>query len=955
MMTRTRPAFALLALLLLSAFALSAHAQQRATAPVTRVAESAATGALGDTLPLDPLITAGRFPNGLRYLVRVNKRPENRVELRLVVNAGSVLEDPDQLGLAHMVEHMAFNGTKHFAKQEIVSFMESIGMRFGPEVNASTSFDETVYMLQVPTDKPEILQKAFLVLEDWAHNVSFDPTEIDKERGVIIEEWRLRRGATARMQDRQLPILLKGSRYAERIPIGTTKSIETFSHGRLKRFYADWYRPDLMTVIAVGDFDKTAIEALLKAHFASIPAPRTRRARSAFTVPDHPDTLYAIATDREATVTSVAVYDKQPPRDQNTVGAYRQQIVEQLYSGMLNRRFSELTQKPDPPFLAGGGGRGRFVRAKEATTLNAAVKEDGIERGLDALFTEAARAARFGFTPTEFERQKRDVLRGMERAAAEKDRQESAVLASEYVRHATQDEPVPGIVFENALYQRFVPEITLAEINALGKTWMNPGGRSRVVVVSAPQKDGLAVPDGPKLAAVVSGAESKPLTAYVDTAPASALMDTPPAPGRIIRTTEKAAYGITEWDLSNGAKVVLKPTTFKQDEVVFSSTSPGGTSLASDADFIAASTAAQVINAGGVGAFNAIDLRKVLSGKAASVRPSVTDVAESLSGSASPKDLETLFQLIYLTFTQPRADATIFGILTAQVKTALANQAASPTFAFNETLQTTLYQNHFRARPMTAERVAEMDLDKSFAFYKDRFADASDFTFVFVGSFDLGAIRPLVEQYLGSLPSLGRKESWKNVGMVPARGAVEKTVKKGIEPQSRVALVLSGPFQWNRDQRVAIRAMASVLETRLRETLREELSGTYGVQVTPQYSKIPNEQYLINIGFGCSPARAAELTKVAFKEIEALRSGGPTEKQVSDVREQLLREFETNMKQNAYLLAQITMRYQVPQDLGEFFGLAEFYKTVDAAMIREAARTYLDTSNCVQVTLLPEK
>jgi len=954
MRLRWRLPFSLLVLALLPALA-AAGAPPPQAAPASRIAGPAATAALTDALPLDSQITAGTFPNGLRYLIRVNRLPEKRAELRLVVNAGSILEDPDQLGLAHMVEHMAFNGTKHFAKQEIVSFMESIGMRFGPELNAFTSFDETVYMLQVPTDKTGILEKSFLILEDWAHNLSFDPAEIDKERGVIIEEWRLRRGAAARMQDRQLPILLQGSRYAERLPIGTTKSIEAFSHGRLQQFYADWYRPDLMTVIAVGDFDKAAVELLLKQHFGSMPAAKAPRPRSAFTVPDHPDTLFAIATDKEATSTSVAVYDKLPPRDQRTVGAYRQQMVEQLYSGMLNRRFSELTQKPDPPFLAGGGGRGSFVRAKDAVTLNAMVKEDGIERGLDALFTEAARAERFGFTATELERQKLDTLRSLERAAAEKEKQQSAALASEYVRYATQGEPAPGIEFEYALYQRFMPEITLAEINAVGKSWTNSSGRNRVVVVSAPEKGGLAVPDGPKLGAVMAGAATKALTAYVDTVAGLTLMATPPTPGSVARVTEKAAFGITEWDLSNGVKVVLKPTTFKVDEIVFRATSPGGTSLASDADYIAASSATAVVGAGGLGQFTAIELRKVLAGKAATVRPVIGELEEGLTGSASPKDLETLFQLIHMTFTQPRADPTIFGVLTSQMKTILANQAANPAFAFSEALQTALFQNHPRARPMTAERVGEMSLEKSFAFYKDRFADAGDFTFVFVGSFEPSAIKPLVERYLASLPSLGRKETWKNVGMTPARGVVEKTVKKGIEPQSRVALVFSGPFQWNRDQRVAIRAMSTVLETRLRETLREALSGTYGVQVSPSYNQIPTEQFLLNIGFGCDPARAAELVKAVFTEIEAFKAAGPTEKQVSDIREQLIRELETNLKQNAYLLGQIWIRYQVPQDLGEFFNLAEYYKTVDAALIKGAAQRYLDTANVVRVTLLPEK
>ena len=904
-------------------------------------------------LPVDPQVSVGRFANGVRYLIRVNKTPAARAELRLVVDAGAVLEDDDQVGLAHFVEHMAFNGTRNFPKGEMVKFLESTGMRFGPSINASTSHDQTIYMLQVPTDKPEIFAKSFVVLEDWAHNLLFDPTEIDKERGVIIEEWRLRRGAAARMQDKQYPILLQGSRYADRNVIGTTQNLETFKYDTLTRFYRDWYRPDLMTVIAVGDFDKAAVETLFQRHFASIPAAKNPRPRPTFPVPAHADTLYAIATDKEAPATSVAVYNKMAVRDSSTVGAYRQEIVENLVSGMLNRRLSDLSQKADAPFIAGMIGRGRFVRSAEASVVQAMVKDGGIERGLDAVYTEAERAARFGFVATELDRQKKDALRQLERQFTERDKQDSVVYASEYIRHVTVGEPIPGIAYEYELYQRFLPEITLADVNTVMKSWLGEG--SRVVVVSAPEKPGVPVPDAAQLAAVMKGVTGRTLQAYVDTVADAALMESLPKPGSVVKTTTRDPWDITEWELSNGVRVVLKPTSFKQDEVLFRATSPGGTSLAADSDYVAATTASQVIGAGGVGKFSAIDLRKVLSGKVARVSPTISALEEGLSGSASPKDLETMFQLIHLSFTQPRADPTIFGVLTAQMKAVVANQAASPAFAFNEALQSALYQNHFRARPMSPALIDEMNLDKSFAFYKDRFADASDFTFVFVGSFDLAMMKPLVERYLGSLPSTGRKETWRDVGMKPATGVIQKTVKKGVEPQSQVAIVLSGPFAWNREQRVAIRAMASVLETRLRETLREDLSGTYGVSVSPAYNKIPREEFLMNIAFGCNPARADELTKVVFKEIEAFKTAGPTEKQVSDIREQLIRDFETSSKQNAYLLGQLWIRYQVPQDLGEFFTLNEFYKTIDAAMIQKAAKAYLDTTNTVQVTLLPEK
>jgi zinc protease len=928
-------------------------AAPQAVKPAPAAPAPAQTAPLGAALPVDPNVTVGKFANGVRYIIRVNPKPEKRAELRLVVDAGAVLEDDDQVGLAHFVEHMAFNGTTHFPKGEMVKFLESTGMRFGPSINAGTSHDQTVYMLQIPTDKPEIFAKSFVVLEDWAHNLLFDPAEIDKERGVIIEEWRLHRGAAARMQDKQYPILLQGSRYADRNVIGTVENLETFKHDTLKRFYRDWYRPDLMTVVAVGDFDKAAVETLLRQHFAAIPAVKNPRPRQVFPVPAHAETLYAIATDKEAPGTTVAVYNILPLRDTSTVGAYRQDIVEGLVLGMLNRRLSDLTQKADPPFLRGGIGRGRFVRSAEASMVTAIVKDGGIERGLDAVYTEAERAARFGFVATELDRGKKDLLRGQEQLFTERDKQESASYAGEYVRHVTVAEPIPGIAYEYALHQRFVPEITVDEANRVAKTLLGEG--SRVVVVSAPEKPGVMVPDGPALASVMKGVSGKTLQPYVDTVADAVLMETLPAPGSVVKTTKKDPWDITEWELSNGVRVVLKPTTFKQDEILFRATSPGGTSLASDADYVAATTASQVIAAGGIGKFSSIDLRKVLAGKVARVSPTITGLEEGLSGSASPKDLDTMLQLIHLSFTQPRADPTIFGVMTAQMRAVIANQAASPAFAFTEALQSALYQNHFRARPMSPALIDEMSLEKSLAFYKDRFADASDFTFVFVGSFDLATMKPLVERYLGSLPSTGRKETWKDVGMKTATGVLERTVKKGVEPQSQMAMVFSGPFRWNREQRVAIRVMSSVLETRLRETLREELSGTYGVTVSANYTEIPYEQFQLNIAFGCNPARVEELRKAVFKEIEAFKASGPTEKQVSDIREQSIREFETNMKQNAYLLGQIWLRYQVPHDLGEFFTLDAFYKTIDAAMIQQAARTYLAGTNLVQVTLLPEK
>ncbi len=922
-----------------------------ANAQATPPQGPAASAPLDQAVPVDARITIGYLPNGLRYYIRANQRPSQRAELRLVVNVGSVVEDSDQLGLAHFVEHMAFNGSEHFAKQDLIKFMESIGMRLGPGVNADTGFDETVYMLHVPTNNPEAMSKAFLFLADVAHSLSFDQDAIDKERGVIVEEWRQGRGADARMRDQQMPVLLKGSRYSERVPIGSKESVEGFKPEALKRFYADWYRPDLMAVIAVGDFDKSSVESMIKAQFGAIPAPARPRPRTAFEVPDHAETLYAVATDKEATMTTVGVYNMLPLRDQTTIGMYRQQQVERLYTNMLNERLAELTLKADPPFMKAAVGRGLFVRTKEAATLMALVQDSGVEAGVRSLITESTRAARFGFTAVELDREKRDLMRLYESAFAERDKEESADLAAEYIRNFAQREPLPGITYEYGLVQRFVPGITLEEVNKVAKEWT---GGSRVVLVNAPQKAGVVVPDATRLAAAIKSAGEKDVKPYVEVAANQALLDELPKPGAVVNSTTRDAFGVTEWELSNGVKVVLKPTEFKQDEVVFRATSPGGTSLASDKDYVAAMTATQVVGAGGVGKFDVIQLRNALAGKAVSVRAFIDDTDEGIVGGGSPKDLETMFQLIYLTFTQPRADATVFGVLTSQTKAMLTSQQASPEWAFGQVLQTTMAQNHPRARPLTPETVGEMDLQKSMAFYKDRFADASDFTFVLAGSFDLVSIKPMVERYLGSLPSIRRKETWKNLGITPPKGIVEKTVRKGIEPKSHAVIVFTGAFPYDSTHQVTLDALSVILETRLRESLREALSGTYGVQVEANASKIPDATYNITIDFGCDPGRTDELVKTMFREIETLKAKGPTEKEVRDAREALRRKHDSDLAVNNRLASELSNRYENSVDISEFFELPMQYDKLTVAAIQEGARSYLDTGNYVRVTLYPE-
>ncbi|MFC1543915.1 M16 family metallopeptidase [Gemmatimonadota bacterium] len=948
MRTLSLPPFIAVSLLMSLSQLSEPAAAQRIAVP-----EEAATIGLTEVVPLDPNVTFGTLSNGLTYYIRENQRPENRAELRLVVRVGSVVEDDDQLGLAHFVEHMAFNGTEHFEKQELVDYLESLGMSFGPSINASTGFDETTFMLRVPTDDFEILDTAFLVMEDWAKGLSFDHGEIDRERGVIVEEWRMGRGAGARMRDEQIPILFKDSRYAERLPIGDPEIIRSFEYDTLKRFYHDWYRPDLMAIVAVGDFDAAEIENLIRGHFEGIELPAATRPRPDFEVPDHEGTLFAIATDEEAVGTSVSVLWKQPPSPQNTVGSYRERRVISLFNGMLNRRFSELTQQADPPFLGASSSQSLFVGSKEVYSLDAATEDDRIETGLEALLIEAERVARFGFTETELERLKTSFMRGMERSYDEREKRTSASYASEYIRAFTSNEPIPGIEYEYELYKRFIPEIAVEEVNRLAGEWITD--TNRVIMVSAPEKEDLQVPGEDELLAVFDRAEAAEITPYVDTVGDEPLMPFTPEPGEVVSERYHEETDITEWELANGMRVILKPTDFKRDEILMSAWSWGGSSLANDENHLSAESATLFVTQGGLGDFNLIDLGKKLTGKVASATPSIGRNEEGFSGSASPKDLETLFQLINLRFTSPRADSTVFVSLMTRMKALIENMGASPQMAFSDTLSVTLSNYHPWARPMTVESLDAFDLQQAIDFYQDRFADASDFTFLFVGNLDLQVMRPLVERYLGSLPALHRQESWRDIGLRPPRGVVKKTVRRGREPQSQTAIIFTGEFEYTRENNHTLSSMVGVLDIMLREKIREELGGTYGVNVGGGAARIPEPQYSINVIFGSDPERLDELVEVIFDEMEKLKAEGPSEENMQKVTEAQRRSRETNLKENSYWIAQIEAWDKLDGDYTRILNYEELIDAITPEMVREAARLYLDMENYIQVSLVPEE
>jgi zinc protease len=917
------------------------------------VASSAGAQDLSAPLPADAHVVRGQLPNGLHYIIRRNQKPEKRAELRLVVNAGSILEDDSQRGLAHFVEHMMFDGTKRFPRKEIVNFLERVGMRFGADLNAYTSFDETVYMLQIPTDTARLVNSALDILQDWAGGATtFDAAEMKKERGVVIEEWRTGRDASTRVQNRQFPVMLQGSKYALRVPIGTKENLETFPDSLAVKFYRDWYRPDLMTVIAVGDFDAAQMEASIKERFASIPMPANPRKREYAAVPDHDQTLISIETDKEYPLSSVDLLWLKPRDSVHTIGDFRRTLVSSFYDGMVNARFAEITQRADAPFAFAQGGHGSFVRTKDAYQLFAGVKESGFERAAEALLAEAERISRFGFTQTELDRERTNVLRSLEQQYAERDKTNSSRFIEEYVSSTLWGTPIVGIENEQPLMKALAPTITVADVNALSKSSF--GNEDRVVLVAAPEKPEVHVPTAVAMLKVFEAAKGATLTAYVDSSSDAALVPRLPAAGKIVAERMLPETGIIEWTLSNGARVLLKPTDFKADELLFAARSPGGESLVPDKDVINADLSSVVMSRSGAGSFNAIALGKKLAGKKVNVAAGIDGNGEGVRGTASAQDMETMFQLAWLRMMAPRVDTGAYLAFKAQMRAMLANQKNDPESVFGDTVEATMATHNPRVHLLSSELLDSVDLQKAFDIYRDRFADGSGFVFFLVGSFTPDAVRPLVEQYLASLPSLNRHEQVKDTGVRPPPGVVRKTVRKGVEPKAETSLIFTGSCAYSFAGRYALDALTELLNIRLREVLREEKGGTYGASAGGSCNNIPYEHYSLSVEFGSSPERVDELVTAVFKVFDEIKAGTVSDSNLTKIREIQLREHETGLKQNASWLNAMTDADEDHRDQRDFLRYPDLVKGLTREMIRDAAKLYLRPEQYARFTLLPE-
>jgi len=910
-------------------------------------------GGLDQVIPVDEKVKIGKLSNGLTYYIRKNSKPEGRVELRLAVNAGSVLEDDDQQGLAHFVEHMAFNGTKNFAKNELVKYLQSVGVKFGPEINAYTSFDETVYMLTLPTDSIHILEKGFQIMEDWAHNLSFEDAEIDKERGVIVEEWRLGRGPFQRMQDKYLPLVFKGSRYAERLPIGKKEIIEGASYDKVKRFYKDWYRPDLMAFVVVGDIDPDAMEKMIRDHFNNLQALSSPRSRERYTVPDQPGTTAMVTSDKEAPYTLVQVICKTDPLIQVYQRDYRTALITQLITSMLNQRLEELKEQANPPLLYSAVQFGSIgTREKSALQLAGLVSESGLDIGINTLITENERAAQFGFTAGELDRQKKQFYSSYESAYKERDKTESEQLAAEYIRNYLTDEPIPGIEYEFNFVKNHIDSISLDEVNQLAQKMMKKD--NRVVIVMAPQKEGVALPDDQQVLAAVETVAQTQLEPYQDKMTGSQLMPEKPKQGRIMLSKKNEALGVVEMTLSNGAKVILKNTEFKNDEILFRASSPGGYSIYDLPDYQSALYASDVIDASGVADYSPNDLNKLLAGKNLSLAPYISAYFEGINGSSAPKDIESLMQLVYLTFTSPRKDSALFSSFITKQKGVVKNLLSDPENYFSDQFVRIKTQNNPRADVIPTEKdIDQINLGRVYEIYKERFADASDFTFIFVGSFKTDSIKPLIETYLASLPSIRRTETWKDMGIRAPLKKTDKSIYMGSDPKSLVAMYFEIPEPWDPMQDHIFESLAQLLNIRYIEKLREEMSGVYGMGIRINLVKIPFNHLAISLNIPCSPENTEKLTQAALEEISLIQKNGATDEYVNKVKEAQRRDWEKNLKENGFWMQALMDVYRL-NDPGMITQHNDRVNAITSANLQEAAKK-IDLKKYVRVVLYPEK
>lgn len=914
-------------------------------------------------LPVDKNVRIGQLDNGLTYYIRHNKLPENRAEFYIAQKVGSILEEPQQRGLAHFLEHMAFNGTKNFPGDDkglgVIPWCETVGIKFGTNLNAYTSIDETVYNISnAPIDRAGVLDSCLLILHDWSNYILLKDDEIDKERGVIREEWRSRNSGMLRVYTDLLPTIYPGDKYADCMPIGSIDVINNFPYKDIRDYYHKWYRPDLQGIVIVGDIDVDTVEAKLKAVFADVQKPINPAERTYYPVADNKEPIVAIGTDKEVDDPSIEIYFKQdatPDSEKNNVGYLASQYMTSMISSMLDARLSELVQSANPPFTRASSDYSDFfvAKTKEAFSLSASSKADGIETALKTLLQETERARRFGFTESEYARARANYLQSLESAYNEREKTKHGSYVREYVQNFLNGEPIPGIEAEYAMMNQLAPNIPLQAMNMVMQQLVPDS--NQVVIIAGPAKEGLKYPTKEEVISLLKGMKDLDLQAYVDKVSDEPLMKEAPKGGKIISEKEGDIYGSTKLVLSNGVTVYVKKTDFKADEIRMKGTSLGGKSIFPDKDALNFAVMDNVIAVGGLGNFSQVDLTKVLAGKKVSVNAGLGATTENVFGTCSPKDFETMMQLTYLTFTAPRKDTEAFESFKNRMKAQLESAQANPLSSINDSLQKAMYNNHPRVVMMKPEMVDQIDYDRILEMYNDRFKDASDFTFYFVGNIDLETAKPLIAEYLGALPAINRKETFKDTKMSIRKGVYKNEYAKEQQtPTATIVFLYSGKAPYTLKNDILLSFATQVLDMVYTEEVREKEGGTYGVNCYGDLQKYPKEQLLLQIVFQTDPAKKDKLAGIVVDELKKLAAEGPSDVHLQKVKEYMLKKYADNQKENGYWMNNLNDYFYYGMDMTE--GYTDIVNSITAKDIQKFVSDLLKQGNEIEVTMtVPDK
>lgn len=908
-------------------------------------------------LPVDPNVRTGKLENGLTYYIRHNALPENRIDFYIAQKVGSMQEEDSQSGLAHFLEHMAFNGTKNFPGKKMLTYLQDNGIKFGTNINAYTSFDKTVYHISnVPSTNVNLVDSALLVLYDWSCGIALEEEELENERGVIREEWRTRGGAQQRIWDQLLPNMYRDSKYAKRMPIGSIDVINNFKPEEIRAYYHKWYRPDLQGIIIVGDIDAEAMEQKVKDLFSPIPLDPDRAEREYFPVPDNEATIVAMATDKEARNTQIMIFYKHEPIPdelKNTQAGYIMNSITHLAAAMINQRFREITQKPNAPFLGAQAFDGDYfvAKTKAAWTVFASCADDKISDALAALKRETLRMKRHGFTAAEYEIARTNMLKRYEDSYNNREKQKNASYSNEYVRAFTDGEPIPGIEFEYQFLQTVLPNIPVEAINQTVAQLV--GDKNIVIAVTGPEKEGVIYPSQADLLAVIDAVDKETIDPYVGETIDEPLVANPPAAGKIVKEEKDETFDATVWTLQNGMKVIVKNTDFKDDEIVMTATGAGGTSAYMVHDPTNSRLMSQIINLGGVGNFSTTDLPKVLAGKTASARPGVSLISQSFNGSSSIKDFETMLQLVYLYFTAPRTDNEAFTSYIQRMESQLKNQEADPMVAFSDSATYALYGDLPYTRRIKMEDLKKVDYGRVMQMYQQLYRNPGSFIFTFVGNTDEATVRPLVEQYLASLPGEAVKGDFTPIPFDLRKGKSENIFRKKMEnPKASVFIGLNGTFQRNMRNRLLMSILDQVLDIVYTEKVREDEGGTYGVYSSGSIARYPEGQTILQIIYDTDPAKMEKLNQIILRELNSISENGPRAEDFSKVIEYMNKSYNERLKENGYWLDVLDTKYFYHEDIHTDY--LETLNSIRPEEVKAFTKALLEQDNQATVVMMPE-